>query len=232
MFRYSTFLITVALFLGQIHSNATILQFNLSDYVGTPIPAPSGKLMSIYAHYGDRVESETAFVPEKGFEEQPFTYNYEAGNGFTPNISLTISAAENCEVQYYNEPSWPGVAFLICRDPGKTAKREFYFSFTADPGFATKINSFKVTGYKGSAHRVQWAIRQGSPSGADLETGDAATEVNTTNMTESGLAPSETVATVSTKAYPGTVVLVIEHSEGPDGSFGVDDLNFDQVKAK
>src|SRR4051812_33230759 len=85
-------------------SRATILQFSISDYVGAPIPAPAGKPMSMFAHYGDRAESETAFVPETGFEEHPFTYNYEQGSGFTPNISLKISASDNCEIQYYDHP--------------------------------------------------------------------------------------------------------------------------------
>jgi|GEM_PF-3719070 len=220
-------------FLWQGTGGATLLTFSISDYAGSPLAASTPKSMSIFAHYGDRAESNTAFVPEKGYEEEPFTYNYEEGNGFTPNISLKINASEGCEVTYYNEPRWPEVCFLH----GASGKKEYYFTFTADPGFATKINSFKLFGFLDSiAHRALWSIRQDTPDGNELESGEALVNGNDRPAevdTPSGN-PQDGPLTVNTTgtAYPRTIVLVIEHVEGSGSGFALDDLNFDQVAVK
>jgi hypothetical protein len=232
----------IALLAGLGGAQATVLTFDVTDYVGNPL-RPNPTSMEIMRHYGDRVEFDTATVPEEGQEDKPFTYVYEEGNGFTPHIAFKIETAPDCKVMQYFDSHWLGVAFLQSSvPPGQAVSqpRQFYFTFTADPGFATAIKSFKVFGYLGQKnHEMEWSIRQSDINGQTLDSGTVEIRGNRSMPgeepeKETKIEDNEGPVTITTagKAYPGTVVLVIEHTKGSGAAFGLDDLNFDEVPDK
>lgn len=223
-------------------AQATILTFNVTDYVGNPL-RPNNTPMDILRHYGDRVDSDTMVVSEEGHEDKPFTYSYEEGSGYTPHIALKINAAEDCKVTQSADYHWPDVAFL--QSSIQTAQlanqpRQYYFTFTADPGFATEVKSFKAFGYLTQInHEVEWSIRQDDINGKTLESGLVEIRGNRTTPgeeleNEQAVEGNEGPVTIATegKAYPGTIVLVIEHTKGSSVAFGLDDLNFAEVSDK
>jgi hypothetical protein len=138
---------------------------------------------------------------------------------------------------------WRGVAFLQSSIPAAqaaTQPREFYFTFTADPGFATAVKSFKVFGYLTQInHEMAWSLRQNDVNGKTLESGIVEIRGNRTIPGEEAekeaiVEGNEGPLTITTegKAYPGTIVLVIEHLKGSGVAFALDDLVFDEVREK
>lgn len=211
---------TVAVHIGWILSApATILTFEISNDRDVPMgTAPQGheftSLSPKYADYGNRVSSDMQFGE--------FTYHYGEGTGFTPNISLSYGATEKSSIGYYNDKDWPQVAYLGTSF-AQLSPRSFFLTFTPDPGYGVKINSFELFGYKDAIHHgAEWTIHKGSPEGEVLDSGVIDIEGN--------YQEGRAIVTTSGAVYDGTVVLEINHTRGSSGGFAMDNVNFDQVK--
>jgi hypothetical protein len=220
MKRHLCSLFAIGLILaGGIEARGTILNFNIDNVAPPGSPAPSGgPLLTTHAAYGD-------FVNSIAQTSGAFVYNYGIGNGFTPNISVAYSiVAPATNSTYYTDgdgavsPLWKDVNFLI-----GSGGALFRYAFTPNLGDkGVLVNSFDVFGYSTSlAHTFSWTLRQDSPVGALLASGGG------TLTTQTHAAPFSVIT--GAQPYFGTVVLEINHLTGGGGSFGMDNLNFDQV---
>jgi len=194
-------------------AEATVLTFEL-----TPAPPSASSYETTYNTYGDNVSLATQAGPG-------VTYNYLAGNGFTPNVVVDYSHEPNAAPShtghstYTGTAAWPdGVDYLRYLD-----NHDFWHTFTPDPGYGVRVNSFLIETWDnlgGSpSATLNWTLRSDSTLGAVLASG-----------TVSGMLP-DTEHAVNTGAdfYDGVVVLEINFSgTNNNGSIAIDNLNFDQ----
>lgn len=201
-------------------ANATILTYNI-DNNPSGTPAAGGSLSTTYAGYGSNVNSLSSVSGS-------FKFNYAQGNGFTPDITVTHSIlAPASSHNYYTDgdavvsPLWKDVDFLI----GTGGAFYWTFNNAASPLDSIQVNSFDVFGYASSLnHSFSWQLRKDNSAGAIL-----ASSGGIISLTTSTMGSPYTVIT-NAPAYNGVLVLEINHVTGSGGSFGMDNLNFDQIE--
>lgn len=128
---------------------------------------PLGNGSTIVSEYGDYVSGPTQTnVPTADFGAPPYWYNFNYGNngeGYTPNVSVDKMVVTN--VTTTATRSWTAAGDLLkvaYPAAGYDQGGKWYWTFTADPGYATtlistdfvKFNSFTQTAtvnvYKGN----------------------------------------------------------------------------------
>jgi hypothetical protein len=183
-----------AVCIGALDSHATVLTFE-----GVSV----ANAQALPQTYGDNVSS--AGPDANG-------HLYAVGNGFTPNIQL--SYGPGTDVRYWNDAAWPKVAYLV----GTVND----FTFTPDPGFGVKINSFDLVDYPdyGGGHTNTWTVYKDAIAVANiLGSGTVVLPPNQTASITTGLAP-----------YMGTTILrITQVTQEVGDDLALDNLNFDQV---
>jgi hypothetical protein len=167
-------------------ASATELTFEANGVTsGDPMPQ----------NYGDNVSATT----------DGNGHSYLEGNGFTPNVELSYSASSGGQIQY---------------DSGDVAKLDdpagsgtFWFTFTPDPGYGVRINSFTLSSSAMSPYAT-WMVYTNSVS---TGTGGAL-----------AFAASADFDAVMDYYYFGTVVLEINNLTFSPETLALDNLNFDQ----
>jgi MYXO-CTERM domain-containing protein len=140
-------------------------------------------------------------------------YNYNQGNGWTPNVELSYQTTNDLETYQFGAV-WPRVARFLSND-------FYYLVFTADGGKLVDLNSFDLLSTSNTfTHPVEWKVRQGSTSGTVLDSG-AYTFDNTTPLSQTFL--------VNVLPQIGTLVLEIRNTGAAAHQLALDNVNFDQV---
>lgn len=220
----SRFINTLALsacvvLLAAASARATILIYNIDNFPSGTAATSGGSLLTTHAAYGDNVNS---LSPVSG----SYIYNYEQGNGFTPDVTVDYSIAGAATNQtYYTDgdgtpsPKWQDVDFLI------GTGGIFRWTFTPqDPEVGVRVNSFDAFGYSTNlSHSFSWTLREDSAAGPIVASSGGAITLTMEEL------DSPYTATTGHAGYFGTLVLEINHLTGSGGAFGMDNLNFDQV---
>jgi len=173
----------------------------------------------------------------------PYTYFYDVGNGWTPDVTVHYSTQSPTDYPLYygnsdGDTVWPGVCFLWSYkfDGGQQQPLgtkmpigyEYYFTFT--PSVANKgvvLNSFVLNDYIGyyapSApdQEVQWRVAKGHPSGSIVASGSATTHDGEVITISTGMTAGQ--------ADGQPLVLVIKRLAGTEDDLAVDNINFDEV---
>jgi len=186
--------IAVTVCFAVMDAGATILTFN-----GISVPNDT----TMPGTYGDNVSST-------GPDANGHTYGM--GNAFTPKIQLAYGPGTS--VRYYNDASWPTVAYLT----GVAAND---FTFTPDPGYGVKINSFNLIDYPsfGGGHTNTWTIYKDVAGGTVLASGTVTVPPNTTTSVTTGFG-----------GYMGTTILrITQVTQERTDDLALDNLNFDQI---
>jgi hypothetical protein len=156
-------------------------------------------------------------------------YNYDDdGEGFTPNIGVSYSTdGSNPPLLTYDDGFWPRVAEL-------DLKGHFYFTFTPDPGYAVKVNSFLLRSWGSSPPTItsDWTLWSGSVGGTVLASsktdGQGQAGGPSQSFTLDDISPPFSVAT-NAGFSSGPLILDVNFAAGTDGYFSLDDLNFEQA---
>ena len=211
-------------------SNATILTFS-TDNAKVKVYTT----MDAIQDYGSNVVVDSVV-------SGAYTYYYEMGNGWTPDVTVRYSTESPTDFpEYYGNSDgdavWPGVLFLWSHIfTGGTAipssiptGYEYYVTFTpsaANTGVV--INSFVLNDYVGYTapgsppQEVQWRVAKGSPSGALLASGSATLQDGEVSTISTGMSAAQ--------ASLQPLVLVIKRMGGTEDDLAVDDINFDQTE--
>jgi len=225
-------------------ARATVLTFDMSylntgGYGGSysyfkTVTGLSGPQTQYHA-YGDNVNAATLYPvpgdPEPGGNF--YRYNYAMGNGWTPNVATSYAVGSNAsDIISYNGTNWPRVAYLQGLNNTST-NRDYYFTFTPDPGYYAAVNSFVFYSFDYATylkdHDVAWSVY----SNVSMTTSSGVVTSFTGTLEDSGStgtfgATSGTVTTAQ-QFYTGPVTLVLHHTSGDYGFLGIDDINFDQA---
>jgi hypothetical protein len=211
-------------------SNATILTFS-TDNAKVKVYTT----MDAIQDYGSNVVVDSVV-------SGAYTYYYEMGNGWTPDVTVRYSTESPTDFpEYYGNSDgdnvWPGVLFLWSHIfTGGTAipssiptGYEYYVTFTpsaANTGVV--INSFVLNDYVGYTapgsppQEVQWRVAKGSPSGALVASGSATLQDGEVSTISTGMSAAQ--------ASLQPLVLVIKRMGGTEDDLAVDDINFDQTE--
>ena len=197
MKRYTQIAVIVAMLSAAHATSASVLTF---DGLGTNTPIPDG--------YGSRIVSTGPAI--------------EAGNGFTPNVVLTFSPNGGDGFQTYNDSEWRAAQL-----DGTPAGGAFEITFTPDPGYAVRVNSFEFDDYANYAagHSFNWELRAGSTV---LR---SATGVNVpADTSEDGTGADNLLINIGMASpFEGPVTIRIIPTAGDPYDRAIDDVNFDQV---
>jgi hypothetical protein len=198
MKRYTQVALAAALMSSTPIASASVLTF---DGLGTNTSIPAG--------YGSRVAADGPAVEE--------------GNGFTPNVIVTFSPNGDDGFQTYNDSEWRAAQL----DGAPAASGAFDITFTPDPGYAVRVNSFEFDDYANYAagHTFDWELRAGSTV---LR---SATGVNVpADTTEDPTGADNLLINIGMASpFEGPLTLRIIPTAGDAYDRAIDDVNFDQV---
>jgi len=218
-------------------ASATILTFetprNNNEAVGNWDKYYSSSPLNAY---GDNVDFGAATSGSTPLVDGPNTYtlNYSKGNGWTPNVKVDYgSAAPNANdgVGRVVDPAstWAqGVAWLDSdTNYPNNPNHKFYFTFTPDPGYAVRVNSYDLINYSFGGHSSEITLYKDSiggpamvPTYADNNIGSGPLQTYNYNLLNGPNGGSV--------FYAGTVVLEIKHINGTNWTLALDNLSFDQ----
>ena len=178
-------------------SHASVLTF---DGLGTNTNIPDG--------YGSRVAAAGPAV--------------EAGNGFTPNVVVAFSPNGGDGFQTYNDSEWRAAQL-----DGTPAGGAFEITFTPDPGYAVRVNSFEFDDYANYAagHAFNWELR----SGATLLRSGSGVNVPADTTEDPTGSDNLLISIGMASPFEGPVTLRIMPTAGDAFDRAIDDVNFDQV---
>lgn len=194
-------------------TSASILTFE-ADGVASPNALPQS--------YGDRIAS---VGPDAN------GHMYAEGNGFTPNVVVSYGTVGNGVIQYYTDPYFASddeidapTAYLRS-DFGDPTPDTFLFTFTPDPEYGVRINSFELIDYPGYAggHEVDWFIYKDVIDAANI----LASGSETLLARDLG-DPIVIVNTGLSGFHYGDLILAVDHISGVRDDLALNNLNFDQ----
>jgi hypothetical protein len=200
--------------------------------------------------YGDNVDFGVATTGSTPLADgaNTFTLNYARGDGWTPNVTVAYSSSgtpgspdprTGDGIGRVNDPANPwgqadppegtgpgggGVAWLDSDTGGNAAAGKFYFSFTPDPGYAVRVNSYDLINYSFGGHATDITIRKDSITGDPL----VAEYVDNNVPSGPGQQYHYDLLPQGSTFYAGTVVLEVEHTTGTNWTLALDNLSFDQ----
>jgi hypothetical protein len=127
-------------------ARATILLFDQErDAATQSIVGPTGSGGTLPADYGDHVTSAVVSVPGG-----VFTYG-EAGEGYTPNVSLDIFSAEatetNPRVNLWQDGYGDLVNVIFAEGPGTAGAPLLSVRLTAETGYMVDLYGFDLAGF-------------------------------------------------------------------------------------
>jgi hypothetical protein len=207
-------------------ASATILTFNNTtggaSYVGT-YSNPSDPLSG----YGTDVNfgantTGTTTVPNGAGTD---TFNYQIGNGWTPDISMSygVGPAPAHSLDYTGPASeWPNGATEL-EGSATNPNDDFYFSFTPAPGYEVRVNSYVLSNVTFVAASSDCTLYENTVGGPTMVPTFAPPNLNRPGTETVDLLDNE-----NSTFYAGTLVLDIRQVNGNDGSLGVYNLNFDE----
>jgi len=210
-------------------SNATILTFRTGN-----AKVPVYTSMNAIQNYGSNVIAGSVV---SGI----YTYYYEMGNDWTPDVTVRYSTESPDDFpEYFGDSDgdnvWPGVLFLWSHlFSGGTSipasiptGYEYYVTFTSSAANqGVVLNSFVLNDYVGYTaegsppQEVQWRVARGTPSGAILASGSATLQDGEVSTITTGMSASQ--------AGSQSLVLVIKRMGGTEDDLAADDIDFDQV---
>jgi hypothetical protein len=222
----------ISMGLFGVTANATILTFR-TDTAKVPVYTT----MDAIQDYGSNVAADSVI-------SGPYTYYYDMGNGWTPDVTVRYSTESPTDFpEYYGDSNgdsvWPGVLFLwshlFSGGDGQSLGTkmpigyEYYVTFT--PSAANKrvvLNSFVLNDYGGYTapgsppQEVQWRVAMGSPSGTLVASGSATLQDGDISTISTGMTASQ--------ASLKPLVLIIKRTGGTEDDLAVDDIDFDQTE--
>jgi hypothetical protein len=157
-----------------------------------------------------------------------YTFNYQKGNAWTPNVSMSYGVGPLPAVGvYYTGPasSWPNGAALLSGNFPNNPNDDFYFTFTAAPGYAVRINSYQMVNGSFGAISSACTLYENAVGGSTM--------IPTFVPANVGSGPGQNVTVDllnnhGSTFYAGTLVLDIHQTNGNPGVLGITNLNFDQ----
>jgi hypothetical protein len=131
---------------SPVPADATILLFDQErDAVSQSIVGPTSSGGALPADYGDNVT--VGAMPVRG---GLFTYG-EAGEGFTPNVSLDIFSATatetNPRVKLWQSGYGDLVNVIFADGPGTAGAPMLSVRLTAEPGYSAELYGFDLAGF-------------------------------------------------------------------------------------
>jgi len=153
------------------------------------------------------------------------TFNYQIGNGWTPDISMAYSVGgANAVASIYTGPlsEWPNGATEL-EGAATNPNDDFYFSFTPAAGFAVRINSYQLSNVTFVAASSACTVYENTIGGPTM-----VPKFAPPNISRPGVITVDLVDNENSTFYAGTLILDIHQTNGNDGSLGVTNLNFDE----
>jgi hypothetical protein len=213
---------SILLFLAPAPAVATILLFDQErDAASQSIVGPTSSGGKLPPDYGDNVTS--AAMPVLG---GVFTYG-EAGEGFTPDVSLDIFSAAATEtdarVNLWQNDYGDLVNVIFAEGPGTAGAPQLSVRLTANDGYVADLYSFDLAGF-GSDYTI---------AGVSVTAG-AATLFSQTNLLIEGdlTGPRHTTFNFDAPLSAPELLLVIDVSNLPAGiqdNVALDSLRFGQT---
>ncbi len=156
------------------------------------------------------------------------TFNYQEGNGWTPDVAMSYSVggAQAVGVYYTGAASdWPNGAALLGGNFPNDPNDDFYFTFTPSPGYAVRLNSYELVAGSYDDIRTTCTVYENTIGGPEM--------VPTTTTVGIADSPGSSstfnlAANYGSTFYEGTLILDVHQTTGNPGDVGITNLNFDQ----
>ena len=162
----------------------------------------------------------------------PQSVSFAEGNGWTPNITATWSAASEPTAQWdsFHWADSNGDRGDVLQLHGSSPTFPLLVTFTPDAGLAVLINSFDLDEHQGSSVHdtvIDWEISDGTGVLAS-GTWDDKNDANDPNQ-QGGRTTINTGLTAADVTIGNAVTLSIAQTSGSPFWTALDNLNFDQI---
>ncbi len=160
-----------------------------------------------------------------------YTFNYQEGNAWTPNVSMAYSVGSAPAVGIYYTGAgsdWPNGAALLSGMFPNNPNDDFYFAFTPSPGYAVRINSYELVAGSYDDINTTCTVYENTIGGPTMvpTTGTVGISDGPGNSSTFNL-----VGNYGSTFYNGKLILDVHQTTGNPGDLGITNLNFDQEYA-
>jgi hypothetical protein len=210
-------------------ASATVLTFNNSRsdgqlYVGNySNPSDPISTYGSNVNFGSATTGATTVVENAS---NTYTFNYQEGNGWTPNVAVGYSIGPSPAVAIsYTGPTseWPNGAAEL-ESSITNPNDSFYFTFTPQAGYAVRVDQLEFVNASYGSMSLGLAVYENAAGGTAMVAPYAPPALGS----GAGVTDTVNLQTQGSQFYQGTVVLQVYVATGSGGALGLTDLSFDE----